>query len=66
MVRKALADLSKGDTTVVVVAHRMSTLSICDRVLVLQDGRRLVFEETSSVLDPQRGYANLLKASEIG
>jgi ABC-type multidrug transport system fused ATPase/permease subunit len=66
MVRKALADLSKGDTTVVVVAHRMSTLSICDRVLVLQDGRRLVFEETSRVLDPQRGYASVLQASKIG
>ena len=66
MIRESLTELSKGDTTVVVVAHRMSTLSICDRVLVLQDGRRLVFEETSSVLDPQRGYASLLKASEIG
>ncbi len=29
----------KGKVTMVVVAHRLSTLSICDRLIILQDGR---------------------------
>jgi ABC-type multidrug transport system fused ATPase/permease subunit len=29
----------KGKVTMVIVAHRISTLSICDRLVVLQDGR---------------------------
>ena len=29
----------RSDVTVVVIAHRMSTLSDCDRILVLEDGR---------------------------
>jgi len=64
MIRKSLSDLSQN-TTVIVVAHRMSTLSVCDRILVLQDGRMLVFDKTSRVLDPEHGYSTVLEASEI-
>ncbi len=64
MIREALSELSRS-TTVVVVAHRMSTLSVCDRILVLQDGKKLVFDKTSRVLDPEHGYASGLAFSEI-
>ena len=37
-IREALADL-KGQVTIVVVAHRLSTLSACDRIAVMADGR---------------------------
>jgi len=36
-VQQALATL-RGHTTIFIVAHRLSTLSICDRILVLNDG----------------------------
>ena len=29
----------KGDVTVVVIAHRLSTLNTCDRIMVLGEGR---------------------------
>ena len=39
LIRQSIADL-KGTTTVVIIAHRMSTLDICDRILILEAGRR--------------------------
>jgi ATP-binding cassette subfamily B protein len=36
-IRQTLRDLSKN-MTVIVIAHRISTLDICDRIMVLQDG----------------------------
>ena len=36
-IRQTLSDLSR-DMTVIVIAHRISTLDICDRIMVLQDG----------------------------
>jgi ABC-type multidrug transport system fused ATPase/permease subunit len=37
-IRQTLEAL-KGDVTLVIIAHRMSTLRICDRVIVVSDGR---------------------------
>ena len=37
-IQRTLEEL-KGHVTMVVVAHRLSTLSICDRLVVFQDGR---------------------------
>ncbi len=37
LVKQTLEDL-RGDVTLFIVAHRLSTLSICDRVLVLRNG----------------------------
>jgi len=36
----------KGDKTIVVIAHRLSTLKPCDRVLLLKDAKLSPFEET--------------------
>lgn len=38
LIRNTLADL-KGRVTVVVIAHRMSTLDVCDRIMVIEDGQ---------------------------
>jgi len=38
LVRQTMADLH-GKATIIVVAHRMSTLDICDRIVVLESGR---------------------------
>jgi ATP-binding cassette, subfamily B, bacterial len=48
LVQRTLLDL-KGEITVFVIAHRMSTLSICDRLLVLNAGRVEAFGAPSEL-----------------
>ena len=47
---KQAIDMARRDRTVILVAHRLSTLKDADRILVFQDGRivqRGTFEELS-------------------
>ena len=37
LIRDTLA-LLKGSMTIVIIAHRMSTLDMCDRIMVVEDG----------------------------
>lgn len=37
LIRTTLADL-RGDVTIVLIAHRMSTLDVCDRIMVIEGG----------------------------
>lgn len=48
LVQESLADL-KGSLMLFLIAHRMSTLDICDRVLVVVDGRLEAFEPLDSL-----------------
>jgi len=48
LVQESLVAL-KGNVTLFVIAHRMSTLDICDRVMVIVDGRLDAFEPFSSL-----------------
>lgn len=43
LIRQTLGELARI-TTVVIIAHRMSTLEICDRIMVVQDGRVVAFD----------------------
>jgi ABC-type multidrug transport system fused ATPase/permease subunit len=45
----------KGELTVFIVAHRMSTLDVCDRVMVILDGRLAAFEPVD-VLQRESAY----------
>ena len=40
--------------TVIIIAHRLSTLDICDRIMVIQDGRLVGFESPAELSDQQR------------
>lgn len=53
-IQESLAAL-KGQLTLFVVAHRMSTLSVCDKVMVIVDGRLQAFD-TVSALDSNDYY----------
>jgi ABC-type multidrug transport system fused ATPase/permease subunit len=48
LVQESLIAL-KGNLTLFVIAHRMSTLDICDRVMVIVDGRLDAFESFDSL-----------------
>ena len=42
-IRATLSQLG-GDVTVIVVAHRLSTLEECDRIMVIDDGRLVAYD----------------------
>ncbi len=50
----------RGDKTLVIVAHRLSTVAYCDRLFRLEDGRVIEEGEADSVLAP-----NALKTNPI-
>jgi ABC-type multidrug transport system fused ATPase/permease subunit len=43
LIRDAIARL-KGKATVVIIAHRLSTLNMCDRIMVVEDGQVTGFD----------------------
>jgi ATP-binding cassette, subfamily B, bacterial len=55
LIQDSLGQL-KHELTLFVVAHRMSTLDICDRVMVILDGRREAFDTASALETDSRYY----------
>ena len=56
------------DLTLFIVAHRMSTLDICDRVMVIVDGRLVAFD-TQATLESENAYyraASMIAAGGAG
>jgi len=62
LIRETLTNL-RGRATVVVVAHRMSTLEICDRILVIEDGRTTGFDTPHKLYASNEFYRNALAMS---
>jgi ATP-binding cassette, subfamily B, bacterial len=62
LVQESLTQL-KGDLTVFVIAHRMSTLDICDRVMVLVNGRLDAFEPFTSLGERSAYYRSAIGTS---
>jgi ABC-type multidrug transport system fused ATPase/permease subunit len=54
----------KHELTMFVVAHRMSTLDVCDRVMVIVDGRLEAFD-TASALHVNSGYFRSASQSTV-
>ncbi|AXG14081.1 ABC transporter ATP-binding protein [Intrasporangium calvum] len=65
LVRQTLASL-RGKVTVVVIAHRMSTLDICDRVMVIESGHVTAFDTPEALRESSEFYRNSLTVSGIG
>ncbi len=61
MVQKALNHLMEG-RTVIVIAHRLSTVRHADQIVVLEDGQIVETGTHQSLLDADTHYARLLKA----
>ena len=48
LIRNALAGL-KGRVTVVIIAHRLSTLEMCDRIMVIESGEVTAFDSPDAL-----------------
>jgi ABC-type multidrug transport system fused ATPase/permease subunit len=58
----------KSELTLFTIAHRMSTLDMCDRVMVILEGRMVAFD-TKAVLQEENAYyrsASMIAAGTAG
>jgi ABC-type bacteriocin/lantibiotic exporter with double-glycine peptidase domain len=63
LVQQSLATV-KGRLTVFVIAHRLSTLSLCDRVMVLRNGRLEALAPPDEVLESNEFYKTALTLTQ--
>jgi ABC-type multidrug transport system fused ATPase/permease subunit len=64
LMRDTMADLAPHKT-VFVIAHRLSTLSICDRIMVILNGRLEGFDQPSELEASNPFYREALKLSGL-
>ncbi len=64
LVRTTLLGL-KERTTVVIIAHRLSTLDICDRIMVIQQGRLMGFDTPENLERSSEFYREALTLSGL-
>ena len=64
LIRRSIADL-KGRVTVIIIAHRLSTLGVCDRIMVLQDGEIRAMDTVASLAANDRFYRESLQLSGL-
>jgi ABC-type multidrug transport system fused ATPase/permease subunit len=62
LIRTTLRSL-KAEMTVVVIAHRLSTLDICDRIMVIQDGELRGFDTPANLESSSAFYREALELS---
>ncbi len=65
MVQQALAALVKGRTTFI-IAHRFSTITIADRVLVFQQGRVVADGNHATLRDTDPTYQSMIGSQLLG
>ncbi|WP_345206811.1 ABC transporter ATP-binding protein [Fodinibacter luteus] len=64
LIRDTLGSLH-GEVTVVIIAHRMSTLDICDRIMVIEGGRMTAFSSPSILRKDSHFYQNAMAVAGI-
>jgi len=64
LIRATLAEL-RGHITVVIIAHRMSTLDICDRIMVIEGGRMTDLDTPSALHRDSAFYQRALADAGI-
>ena len=62
LVQQSLTELH-GQTTLIIVAHRISTLGICDKLMVLRHGSLEAFAPPSEVATSSEFYREVLALS---
>ncbi len=64
LVHETLAEL-KGRVTLFVIAHRLSTLNTCDRIMVLRDGRLQAFGTRAELERDDEFYREAIALSQV-
>jgi ATP-binding cassette, subfamily B, bacterial len=64
LIRNTLLSL-KDRMTVIVIAHRLSTLSICDRIMVIKDGELKAFDTPAALEESSDFYREALSLSGL-
>ena len=64
LIRETLSEL-RTQMTVIVIAHRMSTLAICDRIMVIQDGQLKAFDTPANLEQNSDFYREALTLSGL-
>lgn len=64
LVHETLTEL-KGTVTLFVIAHRLSTLNTCDRILVMGNGQLQAFGSRAELEEESAFYRDALKLSQI-
>jgi len=64
LIRDTIRNL-RGEVTVVVIAHRMSTLDICDRIMVIEGGRMTSFDTPAALGQGSDFYRNAMSGAGI-
>jgi ATP-binding cassette subfamily B protein len=55
----------KGSVTIFAIAHRLSTLNTCDRIMVMQDGKLQAFGARADLEQSSEFYRDALRLSKI-
>jgi ABC-type multidrug transport system fused ATPase/permease subunit len=64
LIRETLHGL-REQMTIIVIAHRLSTLEICDRIMVIQDGELRAFDTPANLERDNRFYREALSLSGL-
>ena len=64
LIRRTIAEL-EGRVTVIIIAHRLSTLDVCDRIMVLHDGVLKRWTPPASLAANDRFYQESLQLSGL-
>jgi ATP-binding cassette subfamily B protein len=64
LIRETLGELRRA-MTVIVIAHRLSTLAICDRIMVIQDGELKAFDTPTNLERDNEFYREALVLSGL-
>lgn len=64
LIRETVSKL-RGEVTVVIIAHRMSTLDMCDRIMVIEGGRLMAFDTPDNLRADSEFYRQALALSGI-
>lgn len=63
-IRSTISSLA-GKVTVVVIAHRMSTLDVCSKLMVIQDGELKAFATTSELSVDNDFYKEAIRLADL-
>jgi ABC-type multidrug transport system fused ATPase/permease subunit len=64
LVRDSLSSL-RGEMTIVIIAHKLPTLSICDRILVMRDGSVDAFDTPAALAESDGFYRDAMRLSRL-